>query len=90
MLCVCSIGDYNRGMNTEIEETTPVLSPTLKATDRCDAGCGAAAKVLVKGLEGELYFCGHHYAKHESALGSWAFETVDERWTLYYKPGASA
>lgn len=73
-------------MNTEIV-TTP---PTLTALDRCDAGCGAAAKVLVKGIEGELLFCGHHYAKHETALDSWAYDVHDERHTLDYKPGASA
>lgn len=72
-------------MNTET-----LTTPQLKATDRCDAGCGAAAKVLVKGLQGELLFCGHHYAKHESALESWAYDVLDERHTLDYKPGASA
>ncbi len=65
-------------MNKELELQTT----TLTALDRCDQGCGAAAKVLVKGLEGELLFCGHHYHKHESALSSWAFETVDERHLL--------
>ncbi len=68
--------DYNGGMNTET--TTRILT----ARDRCDQGCGAAAKVLVKGLEGELLFCGHHYNKHEEALASWAYETVDERHLL--------
>lgn len=60
-------------MNTET--TTRILT----ARDRCDQGCGAAAKVLVKGLEGELLFCSHHYNKHAEALGSWAYETIDER-----------
>lgn len=69
--------DYNMSMSTEID------TRTLTALDRCDSGkCGAAAKVLVKGLEGELLFCGHHYNKHETALDSWAYETVDERHLL--------
>lgn len=33
---------------------------TLNALDRCD-GCSAQAYVHVKGVSGELYFCGHHY-----------------------------
>lgn len=65
-------------MNTE----TLTTAPTLTALDRCDAGCGAAAKVLVKGVEGELLFCGHHYAKHENKLSSWAYDIVDERHLL--------
>lgn len=56
----------------------------LNALDRCDAGCGAAALVMVKGLEGELLFCSHHYNKHESKLSSWAYETVDERDVLVH------
>ncbi len=62
-------------MNTE---TT--TAPTLTGLDRCDTGnCGAAAKVLVKGLQGELLFCGHHYHKFEEALSSWSYDIVDER-----------
>lgn len=63
-------------MNTE----TMTDLRTLTALDRCDAGqCGAAAKVKVTGLQGDLLFCGHHYHKYESKLSSWAYETVDER-----------
>jgi hypothetical protein len=39
----------------------------LKVTDRCDA-CQAQAFVYLKGVTGELYFCGHHYAKNEEKL----------------------
>lgn len=60
-------------MNTE------TTTNTLTALDRCDQGCGAAAKVLVKGLQGELLFCGHHYHKNEEALSSWSYDIVDER-----------
>ena len=50
----------------------------LNATDRCDQ-CSAQALVLVKGVTGELMFCGHHYAKNEPALVKFAYEVVDER-----------
>jgi hypothetical protein len=50
----------------------------LLIADRCDR-CGAQAFVLVKGVTGELYFCGHHFAKNEEALANFAFEVIDER-----------
>lgn len=50
----------------------------LKVEDRCDR-CGAQAFVIIKGVNGELYFCGHHFSKHEKALASYAYEIVDER-----------
>jgi len=34
----------------------------LQIADRCDR-CAAQAFVLVKGVTGELYFCGHHFKK---------------------------
>lgn len=50
----------------------------LKVTDRCDR-CNAQAWVLVKGLSGELYFCSHHFNKHQEELKNWAYEIIDER-----------
>ena len=50
----------------------------LKLADRCDR-CGAQAFVLVKGVSGELYFCGHHYTQNEKALVKFAYEVIDER-----------
>lgn len=50
----------------------------LTPKDRCDA-CGAQAYVYCKGLEGELYFCGHHYKQHENKLDDWAFTIIDQR-----------
>jgi len=35
---------------------------TLTGFDLCDS-CGFQALVAVKGLDGELMFCGHHYNK---------------------------
>lgn len=60
-------------MDTELEQ------PTLTKQDRCDADCDAQARVLVKGLAGELLFCGHHYAKNEKELTDFAYEIIDER-----------
>lgn len=57
-----------------VEEIEYVLSPL----DRCDQ-CSAEALVLVKGVTGQLMFCGHHYAKNEEALSKFAYETIDER-----------
>jgi hypothetical protein len=50
----------------------------LTALDRCDR-CMAQAYVRTTGVSGELYFCGHHYAKVEKSIGKWAFEIIDER-----------
>ena len=60
-------------MGTELKEQT------LTKKDRCDADCDAQARVLVKGLAGELLFCGHHYANFEIKLNEFAYEIVDER-----------
>ena len=57
-----------------LEEEIYVLGPT----DRCDS-CQAEALVLVKGVSGNLMFCGHHYSKHEEKLKDYAFEIIDER-----------
>ena len=52
---------------------------TLTKQDRCDADCEAQARVLVKGIAGELLFCGHHYAKNEDKLIEFSYEIIDER-----------
>jgi hypothetical protein len=57
----------------------------LNANDRCDSGCNAQAYVWVKGVDGELLFCVHHYEKIMSnptgyeKMISFAMEIVDER-----------
>ena len=63
-------------MNTIMENETEERQ--LKLADRCDR-CGAQAFVIVKGVSGELYFCGHHYGQNEKALVKFAYEIVDER-----------
>jgi hypothetical protein len=56
----------------------------ITAHDRCDR-CAAQAYVVVKGVAGELMFCGHHYNKivndpagYEKMM-AYAFEIIDER-----------
>jgi hypothetical protein len=61
----------------------------LLIADRCDR-CGSQAFVLVKMVAGELYFCGHHYQKHQKTLDKAAFEIVDERWAINDKSESSA
>jgi hypothetical protein len=62
---------------------------TLTLNDRCDsADCGAAALTKVTGVTGYLFFCGHHYnkivdnPKTYEKLMDFAFDIVDERWTM--------
>ena len=56
----------------------------LKAIDRCDV-CGVQAYVQVKGVTGELLFCGHHYNKIVDTpagydkMMAFAFEIINEQ-----------
>lgn len=56
----------------------------LGALDRCDS-CSAEALVRVKGVGGELMFCGHHYNKiidnpeGYKKMMSFMYEILDER-----------
>lgn len=60
----------------------------LTHADRCDK-CSGRAYVLAiivwsptfRG-DGQLYFCGHHYAQHEQALRPMTAVLIDERWQL--------
>jgi hypothetical protein len=72
-------------MNMMAEETVEEVKKEylLGPVDRCDS-CSAEALVLVKGVNGELMFCGHHYAKNEAALIKFAYEVIDERDKLIY------
>jgi hypothetical protein len=48
-------------------------------SDRCDI-CGSQAYVQVKGVSGEILFCGHHYdSSNGDKLKAFAFEVIDER-----------
>lgn len=67
--------------STSVEEKKEwVLGPI----DRCDQ-CSAEALVQVKGVSGELLFCGHHYNKimnnkigYEKMM-AFMYEIIDER-----------
>jgi len=60
------------------EEVTEEKEYILGPVDRCDQ-CFAEALVLVKGVNGELMFCGHHYNQNEAALIKFSYEIIDER-----------
>ena len=76
-------------MNVVAEQTEEKKERLLTLNDRCDSGsCGAAALVQVKGVTGELLFCGHHYNKivndpvgYEKIM-AFGFEVIDERWAM--------
>lgn len=50
----------------------------IQISDRCDR-CGARAGVKVIGVNGELFFCSHHYNEHAKALEKYAYDIIDER-----------
>lgn len=43
----------------------------------CDQCSSAQAMFLVKLLDGELAFCGHHYNKNKVALDAKAYEVIE-------------
>ena len=65
-------------MTQEIAVEEEVKQYVLSPLNRCDS-CAAEALVLIKGVTGELMFCGHHYKKNETALADFAYEIIDER-----------
>lgn len=51
----------------------------LAVSDRCDI-CDSQAYVQVKGVSGDILFCGHHYdSNNTDKLNAFAFEVIDER-----------
>jgi hypothetical protein len=69
----------NTMLKTEVDKVW-----SLTAKDRCDK-CDAQAYIAVKGISGELMFCGHHYNKiMDNAVGydammKFAIQVIDER-----------
>jgi hypothetical protein len=43
----------------------------------CDSSCPAQAMYMVKLIDGELAFCGHHYTKHKGVLDEKAYEVIE-------------
>lgn len=76
-------------METAIAMDETPEGPTLTNSDRCDR-CPAQAFVLVKGVAGELMFCGHHFAENEVSLIKFAYEIIDDREWINKKPDSSA
>jgi len=72
-------------------EQTSASASVLTKHDRCDVGgCPAQAWVMVKFLSGELFFCSHHFDRHEAAMIKDAYEVVDERHRINEKSESSA
>jgi hypothetical protein len=54
-----------------------MTSEDLNLIYYCDACSVARASHLIKLLDGELAFCGHHYAKNKEALDKKAYEVIE-------------
>ena len=54
-----------------------MTSEDLNLIYYCDACSVARASHLIKLLDGELAFCGHHYAKNKEALDTKAYEVIE-------------
>ena len=73
-------------MSQILKEHPSVVSKKyiLNANDRCDK-CQAQALVKIKGISGELMFCGHHYekimndSKSHDKMMAFMLEVFDER-----------
>lgn len=69
-------------LGNQVTATRPEI--VMTKSDRCDADCPAQAHVMVRGLEGELMFCAHHYNRVMSsergreAMESFAIETIKQ------------
>ena len=74
-------------MTTETESTQEIKVRTTTTADRCDR-CQAEAFVWVNGLLGDMFFCGHHFAKSENKIRDYAFEIVDDRVFINHKPSS--
>jgi hypothetical protein len=75
---------------TETVETQETVKQRQTTTaDRCDA-CNAEAFVWVNGINGDLFFCGHHFTKSESKIREYAFEIIDDREFINAKPSPAA
>ena len=53
-----------------------MTSEDLSPVYYCDACSVARASYLIKLLDGELAFCGHHYNKYKEGLDKKAYEVI--------------
>jgi hypothetical protein len=54
-----------------------MTSEDLNIIYYCDACSVARASHLIKLLDGELAFCGHHYNKYKEALDKKSYEVIE-------------
>ena len=78
-------------MRVPVATTTKDVQParTIPAGRRCDR-CGAEAFAAALVKEVWLFFCGHHFNRHEEALYGIASDIVDERNHINARPSQSA
>jgi hypothetical protein len=77
---------YNNIMINAVKEHPSSISKKyiLNVNDRCDK-CQVQAVIKVKGISGELTFCGHHYEKimnnpeSHNKMMAFMLEVLDER-----------
>lgn len=53
------------------------MTDELQAWIPCDQCGSAQAMFLIKLIDGELAFCGHHYNKNKEALDKVSFEMIE-------------
>ena len=57
-------------------EPLTMTSEDISPVYYCDSCSVARASHLIKLLDGELAFCGHHYNKYKEALDKKAYEVI--------------
>ena len=68
-------------------QTAQSLEPQIMTSEDlsrwigCDQCATAQALYLVKLVDGELFFCGHHYKKNKDGLDKVAFEIIEVKKT---------
>lgn len=60
-----------------------IVEEVLTSADRCDnSDCNAQAYYLAIMEAGQLYFCRHHFHKHEDSLKEHAYYIIDQSESL--------
>lgn len=84
---IVTVNTRDSGYNVD----TMVRTQQLNASDRCDhSNCSAQALTLVKFMNGDLLFCGHHFAQYEDMFYTVAYDIIDERDKINVKSESSA
>ena len=77
-------------MNDTLETERPMGSRELLVSDRCDRCPAQAFVIAVMPSGNDLLFCGHHYAKHETALAARGARIDDHRHMINSVSASSA